>query len=297
MRKPLIIFALFAATVFGAGYLIGQLRGVSTGSAASLNPAQSQAPMIQWGGLRDSFRSNDPGTSSGPHVDGVVTAVNGDTVTIKPDGATNANNETETVTTITLTGSTQYGAGASASSGKSSITVGSFVIAEGTVRADGKSLAATNVDVRPSGAPHGGPGGFGGGPHVDGTVTGVGSDSVTIKPDATHPSEQESVTTITLTTSTQYGVPPDGSGATANKDSIKVGSYVIAIGTVSSAGKTLTATRVDVLPSAPTGNLRPFGQFGGPFGRGDGSLGGGNGPFGGANDPFNQTGAQPGTNA
>jgi hypothetical protein len=131
MRKPLIIFALFAATVFGAGYLIGQLRGVSTGSAASLNPTQTRAQIIQWGGLRDSFRANDLGTPPGPHVDGMVTAVNGDTVIIKPDGATNANNETETVTTITLTGSTQYGAGASASSGKSSITVGSFVIAEG----------------------------------------------------------------------------------------------------------------------------------------------------------------------
>src|ERR1700694_3570900 len=142
MRRPLIVVALFAATVFGAGYLIGQLRGLSTGWAASLNQAQTQAPIMQWGRLRDSFRANDAGTSAGPHVDGVVTGISGDKITIKPDGSTGANDETDTVTEITLSSTTQYGSGVSGTSSKSAIVVGAFVIAGGTVSPDGKSLAA-----------------------------------------------------------------------------------------------------------------------------------------------------------
>jgi hypothetical protein len=57
------------------------------------------------------------------------------------------------------------------------------------------------------------------------------------------------VTTITLTSSTQYFAGP---GASATKADIKTGSFVIARGTLSSDGKTLTATQVMVLPSAPT---------------------------------------------
>jgi hypothetical protein len=57
--------------------------------------------------------------------------------------------------TIYLTPSTQYGTGwrgSAATAGKSSITVNSHILAEGTVSADGKSLAATRVTVLPAGS-------------------------------------------------------------------------------------------------------------------------------------------------
>jgi hypothetical protein len=94
-----------------------------------------------------------------PHADGTVTAVNGNTVTIKADADTGNPNEYTNVTTVQLTSSTQYDTGrdGTSTSGKPAITAGSYLIADGTLSVDGKTLTATSVYVLPAGARAGGP--------------------------------------------------------------------------------------------------------------------------------------------
>jgi hypothetical protein len=100
--------------------------------------------------------------------------------------------------------------------------------------------------------------------HADGTVTAINGDTITVQKDADagNPNEYTLVTTIVLTGSTQYDAGRDASGsATATKASIKIGAYILAEGTVSSDGTTLTASRVSSMShgalsggSAPTFN-------------------------------------------
>jgi hypothetical protein len=232
----------------------------------------------------------------GPHVAGTVTAIKGDTVTIKPDVATWEDGTTSSVTTVNLTGSTQYFAGPMATGSKSSVVVGSHIIVQGALSSDGKSITASRVIILPAGAGVGGVRVFAAGPHAAGTVTAVNGSSITIKPDTNGPNAPQSVTTIVVTSSTQYFAGPKSQGASATRSSIKVGSYVLATGTLSSDGKTLTAKRVFVLPSAPTGPFMRSGHFGfgGPFGQWRAPFGQRTGPFA----QFNwQPGTQQGTNA
>jgi hypothetical protein len=261
MRKPLIAVTLLGVAVFAGGYIVGQMGGISLTSAASTGQSQ---PNWNWDHGFNRFNGSGgvPGFAAGPHADGTVTGINGNNVTIKPDA--NNSDEQESVTTIVLTGSTQYLAGPGATANKDSIKVGSFIIAEGTLSSDGKTLTASKVAVGLGAGHMGGHmhGGAFGGPHADGTVTGISGNNISIKADANHPDEQSSVTTVVVTSSTQYLSGLRNSGAAATKASVKVGSFIIARGTLSSDGKTLTATQVLVLPSAPTGGGH-FGGFGG----------------------------------
>jgi Domain of unknown function (DUF5666) len=73
-----------------------------------------------------------------PRVAGQVTAVSGNTVTVQgPDGTTS---------TVQLTDTTTYSAKPQGTASKSSITTGSFIMAEGTLGSDG-TLTALHVDV------------------------------------------------------------------------------------------------------------------------------------------------------
>lgn len=263
MRKPLIALTLLITAVFATGYVIGQVRGAPIGSAASSPPNQPQSSE-PWGGFRVfghfGGSSGPVGTKfvSGPHAAGQVTAINGNTITIKPDA--NDPDQKSSVTTIVLTGSTQYFAGPQTTASKASIKVGSFIFAVGTLSSDGKTLTASHVGI----APNGRPGKFVRitGPHVAGQVTAVNGNTITIKPAAFKPDTQNAATTVVLTNSTLYFAAPD---AGASKSSIRVGSFIVARGTLSSDGKTLTATHVIVLPSAPSTNGPPFGGFGSRF--------------------------------
>jgi hypothetical protein len=97
--------------------------------------------------------------------------------------------------------------------------------------------------------------------HADGTVTAINGDTITVQKDADagNPNEYPSVTTIVLTGSTQYDAGHDATGSTtATKASIKVGAYILAEGTVSSDGTTLTASRVSLMDhGAPSGGTAP----------------------------------------
>jgi hypothetical protein len=129
------------------------MMGVTPSSATSAVQPRDQF------GFMHAFAS---GAAAGPHADGTVTAVNGDTITVKADTDRAGSNEYTQVTTITLGSNTVYTGGAS----KASIKVGSHIIAQGTLSSDGKTLTATSVTVLTGtpgsgGCPHGGQGGLG----------------------------------------------------------------------------------------------------------------------------------------
>lgn len=95
-----------------------------------------------------------PGHMFGPHADGTVSAVNGDTISLKADTDQTGSSEYTAVTSVVLTSATMYDGGhdSAPSTTKPSITVGEYLIAEGTVSNGGATLTATHVSVRPSGS-------------------------------------------------------------------------------------------------------------------------------------------------
>jgi len=178
-----------------------------------------------------------------PRVAGVVTGVNGSTLTLTGfDGTTR---------TVTVTGSTRYQK-AGQSAPLSTIASGTAVVAEGTANGDG-SLTAVRVTIQV--------------PRVAGRVTAVSGSSYTVTGrfgQATY--------TVATTGSTTY-TTADGGAASAS--TVTTNTYIVAEGTLSSDGKTLSAQRIVV---APMGAGRGVGRHGGVGGDGaDGATGGANG--------------------
>lgn len=232
MNRPLKSVTLIAAGVFAAGMVGGQVLGATQVSAATKH-AKSHLRAKQTTGT-GTATTTGKGT---PHADGKVTAVNGNTITVQADNDPAGTTEYTKVTTIVLSSATTY----RGTTTKASIVVGAYVVAEGTVSADGKTLTATSVGVGGPGGGHGARGAGHGGPHADGSVTAVNGNTISVKPDndAAGSTEYTKVTTILLTASTMY---EHG----ASKAAIVVGANIDAEGTLSSDGTTLTATQVGI---------------------------------------------------
>jgi hypothetical protein len=176
---------------------------------------------------------------------GVVTNVSGNTLALTAyDGATH---------TVTVSASTRYQkAGQSAT--LADIGSGTAIVVEGTTNSDG-SLNAVRVTIQE--------------PRVAGQVRAVSGSSYTL----TGAFGQSY--TVATTSSTTY-VNADGTRASAS--AVKVGVAIIAQGTLSSDGKTLTAQRVIFAPTGAGYGGGRFG-FGGPGG-GRFGFGGPRGAFG-----------------
>ena len=167
-----------------------------------------------------------------PQVAGVVTGVSGSTLTITGfDGATR---------TVTVTDSTRYQK-AGQSAALSNITSGTAIAVEGTANGDG-SLTAVRVTIQV--------------PRVAGQVTAVNGSSYTVA------GRFGQSYTVATTGSTTYA---NANGSTASAAAVTTNTYIVAEGTLSSDGKTLTAQRVIV---APTGAGNGYGRRDGFGGRG-----------------------------
>lgn len=247
MNKPLIAITLLTAGTLGTGYVIGQIAGVSPSFAAGGTHTHT---------ANHSLHTNVANQPAGAHADGQITAVNGDSITVTPDADRAGSNEYTGVTTINLTSATKYAAGhdAAATATRPAFAVGQHIVAEGTVSADGKALSATLVSVDAGGHGPGGPGHMSG-PHADGMVTAVNGDTISLKADADQAGSNEdtAVTSVVLTSATTCDAGHDSAPSTT-KPSITAGEYLIAEGTLSNGGTTLTATRVSVHPSGPGGH-------------------------------------------
>jgi Domain of unknown function (DUF5666) len=253
LKKPLTIAALGVTGVFAVGFAAGQISGI-TGSSAATKQQPSDSRTFGPGEFfgrhamgRFAYGGMERFTS--PLAFGTVTAIHGNTITIKSDANPGfaPPDVKATVNTILLTGTTIIHTGRGQTGSASSIKVGERIAATGKLSSDGKTLTASGVRARTMGPRQGlrvafGPIAFG--PHVDGKVTAVNGNTITIQPDANRHAgsrEYQSVTTITLTGGTTYLAGP---GAKADAASIKVGSFILAMGTLSTDGKTLTAKQV-----------------------------------------------------
>lgn len=258
MRKSLVAITVLVSAMFGVGYLFGQLGGPSISLAAGGTQKHVAKRVAHTKTTSRRAHTNATVTSSAPHADGTVTAVNGNTITVQADADPAGSTEYTKVTTIVLGGTTKYGAGeGTTTTTKPAIAKGDHIVAEGTLRTDGTTLDATLVSLGMGGGPgHGGPGPGGRalGPHADGTVTAVNGDRVSVKADAdpAGSTEYSSVVTIVLTSTTTYDPGRDATASTT-KPTISVGQHIIAEGTLSDGGATLTATQVSVDSGGPGG--------------------------------------------
>jgi hypothetical protein len=147
MKRTIIATALLVTGVFGTGIAVGQIGGIPGSSAASavVTPTTTQADT--GGG------DHGNGGQDTPHADGTVTAINGDTLTLSAGTDPSGTTEYTGVTTVVLTSATQYDAGhdSTATASKSSIKVGSYVIVDGTLSSDKKTITATSLGINAGG--------------------------------------------------------------------------------------------------------------------------------------------------
>lgn len=150
-----------------------------------------------------------------PHLRGVVTAVNGSTLTITGRDAA--------LHTITVDSNTRY-LKAGQTAALTDIATGSAIMAQGTLNSDG-SLSALRISIVL--------------PHVAGKVTAVNGSSITITNiwGATH--------TVITSSGTTYAMP---GAKTATAASVIVGARIAAAGTLSADGQTLNAVRISIMP-------------------------------------------------
>lgn len=232
MRRSILVVAAFVAAAFAVGYLAGSVNGVVRGFAANSPQASATGtPTTRCTGIKP----------YGPHVAGTVSGISGTTITISP--VASFRDEASVVTEILTNSSTEFYTAAGATASLSAVKNGDMVRAVGALSSDGKSLTATRVVIgtgawlRPhyfgaSGSPH---------PHAFGTVSGIKGNTIDVAPISRFGTMFSSVTSIVTTSSTVFY---NDAGGTTSISSVKTGDYVIATGSLSADGKTLTATRV-----------------------------------------------------
>jgi hypothetical protein len=232
MRTSIVVMAAFVVAAFAIGYLAGSVNGVVRGFAANSPQASPTAT---------STTKCAVVRFVGPHAVGTVSGVSGGTITITPLAGFRDN--ASAVTQIVTNSSTKFYTGAGTAASLSSVKNGDMVRAAGTLSPNGKSLTATRVIVRTGIALHarlfGRDGTFA--PHAFGTVSAIRGNIIKVAPVSRFGTQLPSVATIVTNSSTTFYT---GDGGTASISSVKSGDYVIASGTLSADGKTLTATRV-----------------------------------------------------
>jgi hypothetical protein len=243
LHRTLIAATVAVCGALGVSFILAQAGGATATLAAGKHKNAAVKKTVK----STSAKSN-AATSTTPHADGTVTAVNGDTITVKADNDPAGSTEYTQVTKITLTSSTKYSAGKGATTTtRPAITSGEYIVAEGTLSSDKTSLTATLVSVHAAGSGIHGAGvhGAGAGPHADGTITAVNGDTLTVAADndPAGSTEYTKVTTIVLTGTTQYATGK-GTAPTTTKPTITTGEYIIAVGTLNGDQTSLTATQV-----------------------------------------------------
>ena len=161
-----------------------------------------------------------------PRVAGVVTSVNGSTLT--------ATGRDAMPHTMNVSSSTQYRSGGQTAA-LSGVSVGTAIVAQGSLNADG-SMNALRVQIVL--------------PHVAGKISAVNGSTVTVT------DLWGTAHTIVTSSSTTYSAPFKG---TASAASLTTGTRIIATGALGSDGKTLNAQRIVVVPAM---NRRAGGFFG-----------------------------------
>jgi hypothetical protein len=145
---------------------------------------------------------------------GVVTAVNGSSVTVTGAAGTPRTVNIAATTTITRAGVTAQA---------SDITPNTVIVAMGTPNTDG-SLNATRVVIRAA--------------HIAGRVTAVNGSAITVQ------GAYGAMYTVNTSSSTVYAVRHGRTLTTATAGIVTTGRRIVAFGSRSADGKTLAATRI-----------------------------------------------------
>jgi hypothetical protein len=186
-------------------------------------------------------------------------------------GTVKAVNGTSSITVSSFTGSTQTillsGSTTIHEAGKtvdlSAIKPGDRIMVQGTTTSSG--IKATTIQVEL--------------PRVIGSVTAVNGSTITIKTANNRWfGNGGSTTTQSVTVTTSKSTTYQGQSGTSSLSAIKTGNSIIASGTLSSNGKSMTASQIIVLPAGSFQSGNGAGSF---FGRPHGFFGGGAGPSGG----------------
>jgi hypothetical protein len=217
--------------VAGTAGLVGGLALGATGLASAGSPTSPPAPSQGKHQAGDRFRGG-PEHGLG-RAGGLVTAVTGDSVTLRTGQGTK---------TVALTSSTTYANG-EATATKSILKVGSLVFVKLVDPAATKPVAAA-VTVLPA--------------HLSGFITRVDGSTVTIT--------DESGFTRTITTAPTTTYEKDGAAATSSI--LSVGALIRGLGTVDADGTTLDATKVSVGRPAHLDRPKHLRGPGGPGGFG-----------------------------
>lgn len=230
--KLVIAGALVAAAVGAVAFAFGAVAGTPAGNAANVNgiplvstPSASPGALKGGPGWAGAFGGEwmGPGGHMGRGFGAfmgqiTITAINGTQLSLKTaDGWTR---------TIDASGATITSGGQTVA--LSTLKVGDQIVFSESRQTDGTfKITAIQVVL----------------PEVGGTVTAVGSDSVTVK------QADGTSKTITLTSSTTYRL----AGQASSKSAISVGLVIEAQGTVS--GSTFTASTVEIQPSIVFGTV------------------------------------------
>lgn len=237
-RLPTVLLTVAAAGGLAAG-------GYGIASAASPTPSPSSpgpsgAPPTASPGPDRPDRAMWDGRGG----QGRVTAVGTSSITVTSDAGTATVYRTDAATAVHQ--------GRDRTVALSTVRIGDLVHVSAPAASGSTAATATDIDVRL--------------PRLGGTVTAVGSGTITIR------DRQGFTRTIVTSTSTTYA--KDGTAATGA--AVTAGARVAALGRVDPNGTSLDATRVDVLTRPPAGG--PMAGMGGRMG---GRMGGGRGPMGG----------------
>lgn len=239
----------------------GQTESVTVSSSTTYSEAGIKASLsdVHKGSIIAVRASSTSGTTISatsvtillPTVAGVVTSAGGSSITLSTFDGTSQ--------TVLVDPSTRYlRAGKSVS--LSSVKQNSAVTASGNVGTNGQ-MTAVVVEIRL--------------PTVAGQVTKISGSSYTVSGFSGHWYGGATTTVTVDTSSSTTFLAKDGSAAKAS--SIKVGTTIVAEGTLSSDRKTLQAERVTILPAA-AGPGQWGGHFGGWGGRFFGGPGSDNAP-------------------
>ena len=217
------------ASQSNAGAPVAQPSGITTSGTSAANSGSPGGSGVHRPGAR--FGIGGPGRYLN------VTSVSGDTITAKDRTG-------KTVTVVASAATTYSEAGASAS--LTDIKAGSTIAVRGTSTTTSGRISATAITIVL--------------PQVTGVVKSVNGSTMTVTGlgGATH--------TVLVTGSTRYQRAGQGAAATATTASaVKVGVSIMAEGSLSSDGKTLTAQRVLILPAQGAPGMSGPGP-GGPAG-------------------------------
>ena len=240
-RVPMVL-----ATVATAGGLA--LGGYGIASAASPTPTPSASGSAAPAPSASPSEGSSTGrTGRGTGSDGRITALSGSSITVTSDSGT--------ATTYRTTASTTVHQDRDTTVARSVLQVGDRVRVTAPAASGSTPATATDIDLQL--------------PRLDGTVTAVAADSITIR-------DRDGFTrTIVTTSSTTYAKDD----AAATRAAVTTGVRVRAEGRVDANGTSLDASRVQVVTTDPAGDGSGHGGHGGRMGGGHGR-----GPGGGASD-------------